>query len=47
MADLGGPFEQAASNEKFDRYRDAWSVHGISRWALADRENGFLDMPAS
>ena len=42
MADLGGPFDRAASNEKFDRYRDAWAVHGISRWAIVDVENSFL-----
>lgn len=34
MADLGGPIDRAASDEKFDRYRDAWEADGISRWAV-------------
>ncbi|MCU6454013.1 GNAT family N-acetyltransferase [Sphingomonas sp. A2-49] len=40
MADLGGPFADAAIREKFDRYRDAWSIDGISRWAIVDRASG-------
>ena len=42
MADLGGPFDRAASDEKFDRYRDAWTINGISRWAVTDPTEGFL-----
>src|SRR6185312_4006403 len=42
MADLGGPFDRAASDAKFDRYRDAWAADGISRWAIANSENSFL-----
>ncbi len=42
MADLGGPFDRVASREKFNRYRDAWNVSGISRWAVVDRSGSFL-----
>lgn len=42
MADLGGPFEKFASREKFDRYREAWEVDGISRWAVVDPVGEFL-----
>lgn len=42
MADLGGPYELDASHQKFDRYRDAWAAHGISRWAVADADGAFL-----
>lgn len=42
MADLGEPFDRISSREKFDRYRDAWHVHGISRWAVIDLDGGFL-----
>ena len=42
MADLGGPFEERASREKFDRYRNAWEADGISRWAVVDRSDSFL-----
>ena len=42
MADLGGPYDRAASNEKFDRYRDAWAIDGISRWAVVDSADHFL-----
>ena len=41
MADLGGPFDRAASDAKFDRYRDAWRADGISRWAVVDRTGSF------
>lgn len=42
MADLGGPFNRADSNMKFDRYRDAWKSEGISRWAVVDATEKFL-----
>jgi RimJ/RimL family protein N-acetyltransferase len=42
MADLGGPFDDSASNEKFDRYRDALVNDGISRWAVVDTSKTFL-----
>lgn len=42
MTDLGGPFDRAASDAKFNRYRDAWLADGISRWAIVDTENSFL-----
>ena len=42
MVDLGGPFDRAASDDKFDGYRDGWSVDGISRWAIAVWDNKFL-----
>ncbi len=42
MADLGGPFDHAASREKFDRYCGAFVIDGTSRWAVADRDGTFL-----
>lgn len=36
MADLGDPFDDTTSREKFDRYRQAWDRTGISRWAVVD-----------
>ncbi|QMW23499.1 GNAT family N-acetyltransferase [Sandaracinobacteroides saxicola] len=42
MADLGGPFSRADSDRKFDRYRDAWRSHGVSRWAVVDASGNFL-----
>lgn len=42
MADLGGPFSEGASREKFDRYRDAWGRDAISRWAVVDGTGKFL-----
>ena len=43
MADLGGPFDETASREKFERYSNAWKVNGISRWAVIDQpSNHFL-----
>lgn len=42
MADLGGPFDENASREKFECYSDAWKANGISRWAVVDSSNQFL-----
>lgn len=42
MADLGGPFDKTSSKEKFDRYRNAWEINGISRWAVIDGTGDFL-----
>lgn len=36
MADLGGPYDRAKSDRKFDRYRQSYDVGGLSRWALID-----------
>jgi RimJ/RimL family protein N-acetyltransferase len=41
MADLGGPFTPAQSNEKFARYATSWTTLGISRWALEDMKGQF------
>ena len=41
MADLGGPFGREESYLKFNRYRDAWEVDGISRWAVVDEHENF------
>jgi hypothetical protein len=40
MADQGGPVDPAASNVKFDYYRDAWIIDDISRWAVVDTTSG-------
>lgn len=40
MEDLGGPVGDEASREKFERYSRCWDVHGISRWAVVERESG-------
>lgn len=42
MADQGGPVDRAASNVKFDYYRDTWMIDGISRWAVVDHADAFL-----
>ncbi|WP_165457059.1 GNAT family N-acetyltransferase [Agrobacterium cavarae] len=42
MADLGGPMTEYQSQQKFERYRTAEIEHGISRWAVEDREGKFL-----
>jgi RimJ/RimL family protein N-acetyltransferase len=42
MADQGGPVDQIKSNEKFDRYRAAYSEHGVSRWAVENPDGTFL-----
>lgn len=34
MADLGGPFDRARSDTKFDRYAAAFERHGLCRWAV-------------
>ena len=41
MADLGGPYDVCDGHLKFDRYRDAWEVDGISRWAVVDEHENF------
>ncbi|WP_159758825.1 GNAT family N-acetyltransferase [Sphingomonas sp. 8AM] len=40
MADLGGPFDESASRDKFERYSDAWKANGIPRWAVVDQPSG-------
>ena len=42
MADLGGPFERAASDAKLERYRAAYRAYGISRWAVEDADGFFV-----
>jgi len=42
MADFGGPLDYSASLAKFERYLDALRLHGVSRWAVEDREGRFL-----
>jgi RimJ/RimL family protein N-acetyltransferase len=42
MADLGGPISRPASDAKFDGYRAALEQSGVSRWAVEDRQGGFL-----
>jgi RimJ/RimL family protein N-acetyltransferase len=42
MADLGGPLDRLGSDAKFERYRAAFARDGLSRWAVEDREGGFL-----
>lgn len=40
--DLGGPLSRAASDAKLDRYIAAFAQHGFCRWAIEDRNGGFL-----
>ena len=42
MADLGGPADRTACDEKFDRYCEAWANLGISRWAVIGVDEQFL-----
>jgi RimJ/RimL family protein N-acetyltransferase len=42
MADLGGPVDREESRRKFDRYRAALSEHGVSRWAVENKNGIFL-----
>ena len=34
MRDLGGPLDRETSDEKLDRYRQAFASHGYGRWAI-------------
>lgn len=42
MADLGGPIDRSASQQKFERYRAAKREYGIARFAVEDRDGVFL-----
>jgi len=42
MADLGGPLTRAASDDKLDRFRSTFALHGITRWVVTDRLGGFM-----
>lgn len=42
MADLGGPYNRAKSDRKFDRYRKSFDEDGLSRWALIDSNGEFV-----
>lgn len=40
MADLGGPFDRAASDAKLDRYLATFARYGFSRWAVTSARDG-------
>jgi RimJ/RimL family protein N-acetyltransferase len=42
MDDYGGPISRAESGAKLDRYAAAYRQHGFCRWAVEDKEGGFL-----
>lgn len=42
MADQGGPIDRASSERKRARYTAAFVEQGFTRWALEDRDQGFL-----
>lgn len=42
MHDLGGPFDQAHSDTKFDRYVAAYEQHGFCRWAVLETNGQFV-----
>ena len=42
MADLGGPYDRARSDAKFDKYLSAYERLGFSRWVVEDLENWFV-----
>jgi RimJ/RimL family protein N-acetyltransferase len=42
MADLGGPYDRAQSDAKFEKYLSAYERLGFSRWVLEDSENRFV-----
>jgi RimJ/RimL family protein N-acetyltransferase len=42
MWDAAAPLSRAESDAKLERYRQVFAVHGFSRWAMEDREGGFL-----
>ena len=42
MADLGGPLSREASDRKLDHYRRCYELRGSTRWAVTDRDDGFL-----
>lgn len=42
MHDLGGVFDRARSDAKFDRYKAAFDTNGFCRWAIEDRTGAWL-----
>lgn len=42
MADLGGPISRQEARAKFERYREAWRVHGHGRFAVESPDGLFL-----
>jgi RimJ/RimL family protein N-acetyltransferase len=42
MHDLGGPFDLAESNAKFDRYAAAQHQFGFGRWLVETRDGDFV-----
>jgi RimJ/RimL family protein N-acetyltransferase len=42
MADLGGPVDRDAADAKLDRYAATFERSGLCRWAVEDRNGGFL-----
>jgi RimJ/RimL family protein N-acetyltransferase len=42
MADLGGPYDRAKSDAKFEKYLSAYESLGFSRWVVEDSDNRFL-----
>jgi RimJ/RimL family protein N-acetyltransferase len=42
MQDYGGPLDRAASDEKFERYSEAFAQRGFTRWVVEDLEAEFL-----
>jgi len=42
MADLGGPIDRTVADAKLDRYAATFARTGLCRWAVEDRDGGFL-----
>lgn len=42
MHDLGGVFDRARSDAKFERYKAAFDANGFCRWAIEDGTGTFL-----
>jgi RimJ/RimL family protein N-acetyltransferase len=42
MWDAVAPLSRAESDAKLERYRQVFAAHGFSRWAMEDRDGGFL-----
>ncbi len=42
MADLGGPIDRAASDEKLERFRRSFAVDAVTRWVVTSHTGEFL-----
>jgi RimJ/RimL family protein N-acetyltransferase len=42
MADMGGPLSERQSLQKLDRYAEAFTQLGFSRWAVDDLDGNFI-----